>query len=242
LKFWKLKNLFFSPRCMICGDYLTPDSTLLLCSFCFTHLPLIPPEHCPVCGRMTPSGGATCFQCQTQKPKFRQHRSVVFYTSEIRYVLLKYKFYRKRHYAATIGTLMSSYVTENYDFITAVPVSEKKKRNRGYNQSRLLAEQIEQIRQIPYKETLQKTKHTPPQSKLGYKQRLTNIKNCFSVINPDEIRQKRILLIDDIYTTGSTIGECSKVLKKAGAAYVDVLTFAMTDKRIKSIKGTKNNE
>ena len=71
---------------------------------------------------------------------------------------------------------------------------------------------------------------------------MTNLKHCFSVINPEEIKKKKILLVDDIYTTGSTVNECARMLKKAGALYVDVLTFAMTDKRIRSIKGSKENE
>lgn len=176
------------------------------------------------------------------KPKFRKHQSVVFYTKEIRHALLKFKFYKKRHYAIPIGSVMSAYVTEKYDLITAVPVSKKKLWIRGYNQSRLLAEQIERLREIPYIETLKKIKDTPPQSRLGFQKRLSNVKHAFSVIDSNQISNKRILLIDDIYTTGSTVNECARVLKKAGAAYVDVLTFAMSDKRIKSVKGTKHNE
>ncbi len=239
LKFWKWKNIFFSPRCIICGEYLDPSTSILFCPFCLKHLPHIPSAHCPVCGRVTPSGSGLCFQCHMQKPKFRKHQSVVFYTREIRHALLKFKFYHKRHYAIPIGSVMCSFVTEEYDMITAVPISKKKLRTRGYNQSRLLAEQIERLRGIPYTETLKKIKDTPPQSRLGSKQRLTNIKNAFSIVNTELVSGKRILLIDDIYTTGSTVNECARVLKKAGAAYVDVLTFAMSDRRMKSIKGTK---
>lgn len=227
---------------MLCGEYLPLDSSLLFCSACLKNLPLIPPEHCPVCGKVTPSGSARCFQCHTEKNYFRQHRSVVFYTDEIRTVLLRYKFYKKRHYAGSIGTLMSSYVTEPYDFVTSVPISKERKRSRGYNQSQLLAKQIEKIRNIPYLDTLNKDCDTPPQSQLGYRQRRANLQHCFSPVNQQIWKGAKLLLIDDIFTTGATANECSKLLIRSGAESVDVLTFAMADKRIKSVKGTKKNE
>lgn len=239
MKFWKLKHLLFPPKCMLCGEYLSPDTTLFFCSFCLKHLPLVPADHCPVCGRVTPSGGAICFQCMNQKPKFRKHQSVLFYTEQIRYMLLKLKFYRKPFYATSIGYVMSSYVTEQYDLITSVPSTKKRTKRKGYNPSRLIAEQIERIREIPYREVLIKTKETPAQSTLPFKARLTNLKNAFSVKENTTVSNLKILLIDDIYTTGSTVNECAKTLKKAGADVVDVLTFAMTDRRIKSIKGNK---
>lgn len=240
MKKWKLKNILFPPRCIICREYLKPDTSILFCPDCLKQLPLVPEDHCPVCGRVTPSGAALCFDCHMHKPHYKSHRSVLFYTKDIRRAILLFKFYRKRHYAIPIGSLMSGYVSGDYDIITAVPISKKKYRKRGYNQSQLLAEQIERLRGLPYRETLKKIKNTPPQSKLNYQKRQTNIRQAFCAVQPEELSGKHILLIDDIFTTGATINECAKTLMKAGAASVDALTFAMTDKRIKIIKGTKD--
>ena len=240
--FKRLKHLLFPPRCIICKEYLKPDTAILFCSDCLKRLPYLPAEHCPVCGRVTPSGAALCFDCHNHRPAFRSHRSIVFYTKEIRQAILLFKFYHKRHYAIPMGSLMSSYLSQSYDLITAVPISKRRYRERGYNQSRLLAEQIERLRGIPYAETLKKIKNTPPQSKLNHRKRQENIKNAFSAIQPETLVGKRILLIDDICTTGATLNECARVLMKAGAAYVDALTFAMADKRIKQIDGTQPGE
>ena len=238
----RLKQLLFPPRCIICRDYLQPDTSILFCSECLRHLPFVPKEHCPVCGKVTPSGSSLCFDCHNNRPAFRCHQSVLFYTKEIRQALLLFKFSHKRHYAIPIGTLMSNYITQDYDLITAVPITRKRCRERGYNQSQLLAEQIERLRGIPYADTLKKIKNTPPQSKLNFRKTQENIKNAFCAVQPNLLPGKRILLIDDICTTGATLNECAKVLIKEGAAYVDALTFAMTDRRIKQIKGTKKNE
>ncbi len=109
--------------------------------------------------------------------------------------------------------------------IIAVPLSRKKQFKRGYNQSELIAKIIAKKSKIPYrKNILIKQKHNITQSNLNRKQRFENVKNVFKVTN--DLKNKKILLIDDIYTTGATVNECARVLKKAGASEVVVYTVA----------------
>ena len=124
-------------------------------------------------------------------------------------------------YYTYLGSKMTEYyfeyIMESYDYITAVPIHKKKLKVRGYNQAELLAEYISEQINIPYCTILKRTVNTKPQNALSKKERVTNIKNAFSLIDNIDIKNKSILIVDDIFTTGTTINECCKVLKKAGA-------------------------
>ena len=116
---------------------------------------------------------------------------------------------------------------KNYDIILAVPISKQRKKERGYNQSALIARKIANKAGILYKENvIIKVKHNAKQSTLNMKERAENVKNAYKVVDLETIHNKKVLLIDDIYTTGNTLKECSKVLKQAGAKMVNVLTIA----------------
>lgn len=114
-----------------------------------------------------------------------------------------------------------------YDIIGAVPIHKKRMLERGYNQSELIAKEIaKNIQGIEYKKLLKKTKNNQTQSELKKEERLENVKNVYEIQNKQIIQDKKIILFDDIYTTGSTVNECSKVLKENGAKEVLVLTLA----------------
>ena len=118
---------------------------------------------------------------------------------------------------------------KKYDIIIIVPISRQRKKDRGYNQSELVAREISKIIKIPIvPQILYKTKNTVPQSSLNKAQREENAKGAYQVIHINKINGKRILLIDDIYTTGNTVNECAKVLIKKGIKRTDigVLTIA----------------
>ena len=117
---------------------------------------------------------------------------------------------------------------KNYDIIIPVPISKKRKRLRGYNQSELIAKMIaKQAKTIECRcDILYKQKDTLPQSSLDKEKRQQNIKNAYYIKNEKTVQNKKILLLDDIYTTGSTANECSKMLKQAGAKEIGVLTLA----------------
>ena len=117
---------------------------------------------------------------------------------------------------------------QNYDIIIPVPMYRKKKNKRGYNQSELIAKEIaRRLGNIEFKnDILIKIKNTPKQSSLNKEQRMINLKNVYKVHNELFIKNKNVLIFDDIYTTGSTANECAKTLKEAGAKNIAILTIA----------------
>lgn len=118
-----------------------------------------------------------------------------------------------------------------YDYIINVPMYVKKKKKRGYDQAELIADHLSNLIGIPLeKDNLIRTKNTLPQSKVSFEEREQNVKDVFSVLNKDKIFGKNILLIDDIYTTGNTLNQCAKELKKAGAGEICYFTLAKTIK------------
>lgn len=116
---------------------------------------------------------------------------------------------------------------QSYDIIIPVPMYKTKKNVRGYNQSELIAKEIAKTLNIKFRNNiLTKIKNTKVQSTLSKNKRQENVRNVFEIINKEEIRNKKVILIDDIYTTGSTVNECARVLKKAGAKEIFVVTIA----------------
>ena len=117
--------------------------------------------------------------------------------------------------------------TKIYDIIIPVPISKKRKKERGYNQSLLIARKISSKEKIKLGDkVISKVKNNNTQSKLNKEERAENVKNVYKITKDKEIINKNILLIDDIYTTGATLNECSRMLKQAGAKKIDVLTIA----------------
>jgi ComF family protein len=131
-----------------------------------------------------------------------------------------------------LGTLLAEYqypefLFSAFELILSVPLHPRRLRQRGFNQSLLLARRVSRTHSIPLDFTaLRRTRHTEPQTQLSGSERQKNIRGAFEVRRPELIAEKHILLIDDVFTTGSTVQECAKVLLRADAKQVDVLTLA----------------
>ena len=152
----------------------------------------------------------------------------------------RFKYAGKIQLAGLLGGLMLNayrrfWQHAKFDLILPVPLHTKKLRKRGFNQSYLLIRSWKSISNLPATElstnpvatdVLIKSKATLPQTGLGRQQRLKNVKGAFRVLTPHKVKAKKVLLIDDVYTTGATVNECARVLLKAGAERVDVLTVA----------------
>lgn len=203
-------------------------------------LELIYPKTCGMCENI--SNSYLCSKCklkiknllklntvQYKDKYFNSHTYLFRYEEGIRDRLLKYKFrdysYLYKFFSEII--VNNCNLENNYDIILPVPIHKKRKQTRGYNQSELIAKEVAINSNLEYsKNVLIKTINTVPQSTLNQHQREKNVLGIYKVINSQIIKNKNILLIDDIYTTGSTVNECSKVLKQNGAKLVDVLTIA----------------
>lgn len=156
----------------------------------------------------------------------------LFKYEDIRSEILQYKFSNK----AYLSNMFTNIILKDkkicdkiklYDIILSVPMSKKKKSRRGYNQTELISKKISQNLNIEYRNNiLIKAKNNLTQSSLTEKQRFENVKNVFKVQNEEIIKNKRIIIFDDILTTGATANECAKQLKKAGAKEILVLTLA----------------
>ena len=166
----------------------------------------------------------------TYQDKYFNSLTYLFrYEGKIRDKLLKYKFrdysYLYNFFAQII--INNCNLKNNYDIILPVPIHKKRKAKRGYNQSELIAKEIAKKLNMEYYNTvLIKDINNIPQSTLTQAKRQENVLGIYKVINSQKIENKSILLIDDIYTTGSTVNECSRVLKQNGARSIDVLTLA----------------
>lgn len=163
---------------------------------------------------------------------FDEFISIFKYEGLIRKIILDYKFNEKSYMYKTFMNfiLKNENIFENikkYDTIMPVPISKKRYKERGYNQSYLIAKEIAKHTNLEIMNNcLIKTKNIIEQSKLNRKERKINIQGAYELKNKQLIKNKKILLIDDIYTTGSTVNECSKMLRKAEVQKIGVLTLA----------------
>ena len=155
------------------------------------------------------------------------------YQGKIRQKILDFKFGEKNYYKNGFANLIINnkkiyLLLKKYDIITSVPIHKKRKKERGYNQCDLISKEIAKaIPNLKFEnDILVKIKNTKPQSTLDSKKRKENVIGVYCIKNVDKIKNKKIILFDDIYTTGSTVQECVKILKYNGAKKVDVLTIA----------------
>ena len=166
-----------------------------------------------------------CGQCLKKTPPFSKVIPYGLYEGVLAEAINQFKFYGLNRLSRPLGMLLIHLDIPRADGIVPVPLSIKRLRERGFNQSLLIARVVSKMTGIPlFMDTLVKKKDTLPQIGLSAKERLLNLKNAFTV--EENIRDRRLLLIDDVMTTGATVRECSKQLIKAGAKEVIVLILA----------------
>ena len=206
------------------------------------------PEKCVLCGQILQKDEMDlCHQCRIDAPECpitREKYSYIdswvalwYYEDTARRSLLKYKFYGRRNYAAAYARLLGMKLLQQQtevDVLTWIPVSEKRRRKRGFDQVELIAQHLgENLGMSPVK-TLKKVRDNPPQSGItGQAERRANVLGVYIEQNRENFYGKRVLLLDDILTTGATAGECARVLLTAGAAEVHLAVVAATRKHKK---------
>ena len=219
-------RLLYPPRCTFCQDILPLTVDNLLCYHCQEEYPLIEDPVCKKCGKQLAHDDDLCLDCQIASHQYIQGVALYPYEGTIKEALYRFKYGGCRKYAQFFAAMMYKQLKQTaflgkIDLIIPVPVSKERLKQRGYNQAEELAKHLSNISQIPYNgDILVRHKHTKPQSGFSPAQRLKNINNAFVTIHSLPSQYKVILIIDDIYTTGSTVNECAKVLKKAGAKYI----------------------
>ena len=201
----RIFNLLFPPKCTLCGKVLEKHETDF-CASCWVDSP----------------------ECSGVHKNFSfldSWAAVWYYKGYIRDSLLRYKFRHARHYAPVYGRMLAMRLQREYpdgfDVLTWVPISRLRRFSRGYDQVELLAEAVGKELGMEPIPTLKKIRNNRPQSGIdGQAKRRANVLGVYRAVDPQSVRDKRILLLDDIITTGATAGECARVLLTAGAKEV----------------------
>ena len=192
-------------------------------------------EHiCQVCGVTILDEADYCIRCQNQKGEFLLNRSPLIYDGNGQQLILAMKFGRKKYIANTLAAMMADEFIKrnmNAEIAVFVPMTREEEKKRGFNQSELLARNVAERLNLPLLPALVKTKNTSQQKQLKREEREKNLIDAFACIYK-EVKGRKILLIDDVFTTGATANACTHTLLKAGAKEVSVLTAAVTKKKI----------
>lgn len=216
--------MLFPPHCVSCGK-----GGAFFCRKCHHKLIYLQAPLCVRCSKPI-SAGIVCSKCQSQTWDIDGICSVFKYGGAIRQAIIQFKYQNIKALADPLSYFLAEYLRQrdlSFDVIIPVPIHKRRLRERGYNQSSLLAQRISRMTRTPVVEgALIRTKHTPSQAKSdSVDQRRKNIRNAFKCVGRD-ISGKRILLIDDVCTSGSTLNSCATSLKAAGATSVWGLTLA----------------
>lgn len=232
-------NAVLPPQCLSCDALVaTPGS---LCSECWVEAKFITAPQCTICGvpySFDPGGDAVCGACIRARPLYDRARAVLRYDDLGRRLVVAFKHGDRTHGAPTFGRWLARAGAEliaDADLATPVPLHRWRLLRRRFNQSAMLAQAIcrcdagRSLRFAP--DLLLRRRHTPSQAGLNAAQRRRNVRHAFAVNSrrAGQIEGRRILLVDDVFTTGATVSECARILRAAGAAAVHVVTLARVD-------------
>lgn len=216
--------------CDACGGELVADTRYRLCAKCTGKLSVISGHICQVCGAPIGDESYYCLRCQKQESVFERSRSPLVYENEAKTLIYELKFLGKKYISETLGAMMADCFLENKmqaDVIVYVPMTNKEKRKRGFNQAELLANEVGKRLNIPVLPALVKIRETAAQKELTREGREKNLEGAYRCVF-DEVKRLNVLLVDDIFTTGATANECAKALIKGKVKSVNVLTAAVT--------------
>lgn len=233
---WNFINLIYPLTCLVCRIRLNPLSDKPLCEICWNKIEFNPAPFCRVCGRHLPAKSQKevliCKDCQKSSYFFKRAYSVCIYDGVIKECIHLLKYNRKLSLAKPLARLMVNFAhkflnMKKIDLILPVPLHKTKLRQRQFNQAKLLAKPLARAFSKELKDNLLiKIKSGPAQVNLSRAERLRNVYGSFKVKNSRHLKDKNILLIDDVLTTQATANECARILSEAGANRVDVFTLA----------------
>ncbi len=231
-----LRHLFFPPRCPFCDKVLFSSLFIpqeRVCSSCVRRPEHVQEPSCKKCGKpLSDQRQEYCFDCKGCLYEFRQGKALWVYQGVAKTSIYRFKYHGRREYAHYYGAeLVRHYGAwikrSQIDGLVPIPLSQKKLRRRGYNQAALVAREISRRTGIlAYEDLLIRVRDTQAQKKLNQTERKNNLKRAFKT-KENKVQLNHILLIDDIYTTGSTMNEAAGELKRAGVAEVYCLSISI---------------
>lgn len=238
----RMLDWLYPPRCRYCRESIAQDQNYF-CHACLQKIRLVSHPLCTTCGRpFLDTGGDDhlCGACLARAPHFHEARAWACYPSvedgshPLREVLQRFKYGRKISLGKPLGRLMARGCGKflsghRADMIIPVPLHPKRLRWRGFNQAVILGREVARQWKVPIDPfILERSRETPPQTQLDEEERRKNMRGAFFVSPAKSVAGKSVLLVDDVYTSGATVNECSRTLLRAGAKEVSVLTLART--------------
>jgi ComF family protein len=226
-------SLLFPEKCLCCRTVYARKTEDLpgLCPDCEKDLKWLEPPYCPRCRQPLPAGTDShlCQACLQDKPVFDLARAAVLYQGGMAGAIQRFKYHGDINLAAELGLFFNQVDISDLPFETIIPVPlhPRRLRKRGFNQAVLLGKGLARKtgRDMPLR-ALRRVRNTVPQVELHHSERQKNVRGAFAVRDRSAIKDRNILLVDDVFTTGATVNECARVLKQSGAGSVYVLTLA----------------
>ncbi len=227
-----ISGALFPPRCIVCGGVMEAEDGQLHGKCGEKLYPVMEPV-CMHCGRpLLSDTDEFCYDCSRQRRvSFSQGKALYLYAGDIKKTMYRFKYANKREY----GRFFAAKSFEQYggwiraagiEVIVPVPMYRKKERRRGYNQAYVFAKELSLLCGLPVRKLVKRVKDTRPQKELGGAERKNNLKNAFQT-GENIVEYKRVLLVDDIYTTGSTADAVADTLLAAGAEEVYFLSICI---------------
>ena len=223
-------DLLYPRRCPLCHRILR-NSHQLICLDCAGDLRPVSGPRCYKCGKPVNGDEEYCRDCGAHPGAFDQGRGIFLYDDRMRYSIMKYKYFGCQEYSRFYGKALYIYGKDMLalwkpQIIIPVPLHRRKQRIRGFNQAEKIAMDLSKIVDIPTVDNISRKYNTKRLYKLGKEERINELKNAFVIKeNIIDLKNKNVLLVDDIFTTGSTVNEISKILKINGVNKVFVSTF-----------------
>jgi len=239
----RLIDLVYPPRCPVCRSFLPQGSRKEgkgyqgICSSCLGDFHPLNPPYCTICGRPFASTSGDCHVCENclrKRPAFHALGAPYLYEGSLQTVIHLFKYAGRSGLVTFLGPLLASFArqwtpAEKVSLVMPVPLHPRRLRERGFNQSQLLAGYVAAVLGTGLDFlSLRRVKYTLPQTGLGKTERRKNVRQAFALKMPGQVSGRTVLVVDDVATTGNTLDECARVLLKAGAEKVLALVVART--------------
>lgn len=225
-------NFLYPTQCRICENQIGLSTVPFLCHICWDKIDFINPPFCDICG--TPNIDGTCVECETNPPRYGKLRTIALYEGTLQQAIHLFKFEKRKNLAKYLiqliidNTSWDFNITE-YDYIIPIPIHKIRLNERGFNQSIILSKGIAENYHVDVRtDLLIRRRNTSAQSSLDREKRKSNIIGAFGLVNREQLQGKKLLVFDDVFTTGATVQEAVNVLWEADPTEIDVLTLART--------------
>ena len=231
----KVIDIFYPKRCAFC-DRVLPVGEKFLCSECSGLTPEVGEHYCMKCGKPVEEDEEYCIDCTNKETTFQYGRSVFVYNGLVKDSISRFKYHGRQEYAAfyahamyrQFGTWIARIAP---DALIPVPIHKERRQRRGYNQAELVALELGRLCKVPVAaDYLVRIKNTQPQKELSGKERLANLSQAFSVRTMSQELYKNlecVIIVDDIYTTGSTVETCAQILREQGVGRIYFLCIGI---------------